>query len=237
MGRLEAKQVLLYPLISSFWFLCNKQDLLSWKLPSCKITFAWNSQLPAAIILQQIFKRGHCCLPPHPHQTPILVSPLSPSWAHFLVLLQCGICQGWLSQSRETECTLYKRTSLTVVLPRCRQAPPFLRLRYKCPLWLQPACRPRIFSCLLLSTTSHRRHQAHFPRSSFTAPVTQIWKSFSSSLALILQIFSVLQSHPHISLQLLSFEASVTATTTKLSTFIPGKWQRKVFKTTKIFLE
>lgn len=54
MRRLEAKHVLLCPLISSFWFLCNKQDLLSWKLPSCKITFASNSQAPDTI-LEQVF--------------------------------------------------------------------------------------------------------------------------------------------------------------------------------------
>lgn len=75
--------------INLLWFLCNKQDLLSWKLPSCKITFAWNSQ-PPATILQQIFQTwtllsASMSLPnAHPGFEPSLHS-----WAHFLVLLQC----------------------------------------------------------------------------------------------------------------------------------------------------
>lgn len=118
MGRLEAKKVLLCPLIS-FWLLCNEKDLFSWKLPSCKITFAWNSQ-PPATILQQIFSMWTLL------SVSMFLANTHPGFALLftagptsLCFFNAGICQGWLSQSRKTQCTLSTNALPLLFGPQC----------------------------------------------------------------------------------------------------------------------
>lgn len=130
MRRLEAKQVLLCPLISFDFFATNRISSSGNSHPAkSPLLQTASRQLP---YLNKSFKHGRCCLPPRPHQMPTLVSnPLSTAGPTSLCFFNAGICQGGLSQSRETQYTLQMPLPHYFALNVSTAIPMHVLLKYK----------------------------------------------------------------------------------------------------------